>query len=143
MKGPVELSLARRLRELRKHGKLSLDGLGAAIGVSKVAVWLYENAKTHIPVERLRAVARVMGCDEAEFHKPPGSPLPILRPPLPTLRAALRLPPRPGVRPEGTDPPFFIASMPTCVPVRALSGFDMDLRWMPSILKTPHHPDVC
>jgi transcriptional regulator with XRE-family HTH domain len=76
MQGPVDTKLARRLAELRRNSNLSLAKLADAVGVTKATIWNYEHALTHIPAERLAAMAGAMGIEERHLHMEPGAPLP-------------------------------------------------------------------
>jgi len=78
MKGPVDLRIARRLGELRRHAKLSQAELATAIGVSQNTISGYEKGAFHIPADRLPDLARAMSCTVHDMMMTPGSPLPRL-----------------------------------------------------------------
>jgi len=48
MEGPINQELARRLKELREHAKISLAELAVAIGVTKATIWQYEHGNRSI-----------------------------------------------------------------------------------------------
>ena len=103
MEGPINQELARRLKELREHAKISLAELAAAIGVTKATIWQYEHGQRHVSPLRLEEIARALYCDERHLHMPPRSPLPRLRirPRRPTASTDSRVPLyRPIVRDE-------------------------------------------
>ena len=78
MEGPINQELARRLKELREHAKISLAELAVAIGVTKATIWQYEHGKRSISRLRLEKIARALYCEERHLQMPPGSPLPRL-----------------------------------------------------------------
>ena len=86
MLGPIDQALARRLKELREHAKISLAEVAAAIGVTKATVWQYERGRRRISALQLQGLARALYCEERYLHTPLGSPLPRLsiRPQRPT-----------------------------------------------------------
>ena len=90
----VDLELACRLKELRKHANISLAELAAAIGVTKATIWQYEHGQRRVSPLRLEEIARALYCDERHLHMPPRSPLPRLRirPRRPTASTDLRVP---------------------------------------------------
>ena len=53
-------ALARRLKELREHAKISLAEVAAAIGVTKATVWQYERGRRRISALRLQGLARAL-----------------------------------------------------------------------------------
>ena len=63
MLGPIDQALARRLKELREHAKISLAELAAAIGVTKATVWQYEHGLGRISALRLQELARALYCE--------------------------------------------------------------------------------
>lgn len=87
MKGPVNIKLAQRLLQLRKHSKWSQAMLADAVGITKQAISDYENAKSHIPSERAEQMMRVMGYELRHLHEEPGTPPPPIR-----FRAAPKVP---------------------------------------------------
>jgi transcriptional regulator with XRE-family HTH domain len=79
MKGPIDLDLAHRFAELRRHARLSLGELAVVVEVNKATIHRYEHGKIHIPVQRLNAMADAMHFGRGYFNQPPGAPLPKLR----------------------------------------------------------------
>ena len=79
MKGPIDLNLASRLAELRKHVRMSLAELAAAGGIHKSTLDRYEQGKIRIPADRLGALAAAMHFDKHYLFMPPGAPLPKIR----------------------------------------------------------------
>jgi transcriptional regulator with XRE-family HTH domain len=94
MQRPINHELARRLKELREHAKISLAELAAAIGVTKATIWQYEHGQRRISPLRLEEIARALYCEQRHLHVPPGSPLPRLsiRPQRQTTPTDLRVP---------------------------------------------------
>jgi transcriptional regulator with XRE-family HTH domain len=78
MRGPINQDLARRLKELREHAKVSLAELAAAIGVTKATIWQFEHGQRRVSSLRLEELARALYCEERHLHMPSGSPLPRL-----------------------------------------------------------------
>ena len=94
MEGPINQELARRLKELREHAKISLAELAVAIGVTKATIWQYEHGQRRVSLLRLEEIARALYCEQRHLHVPPGSPLPRLsiRPQRQTAPTDLRVP---------------------------------------------------
>ena len=94
MQGPINQELARRVKELREHAKISLDELAVAIGVTKATIWQYEHGQSRISPLRQEGLARALYCEQGHLQMPPGSPLPRLsiRPGRPTASTDSRVP---------------------------------------------------
>jgi transcriptional regulator with XRE-family HTH domain len=79
VQGPINQDLARRLKELREHAKVSLAELAAAVGVTKATIWQYEHGQSRVSPLRLEELARALYCEERHLHMRSGSALPRLR----------------------------------------------------------------
>jgi transcriptional regulator with XRE-family HTH domain len=86
--------LGRRIAQIRVHRLMTQDALGQAIGVSKHAIYHFENGHRRITVEVLELLARALRCRMKDMRGDPEGPPP-------RVRAA----PMPRIRPKqwGTD----------------------------------------
>ena len=78
---PDPLVIGKRVRHLRRERGLTLDALGARLGLSGSAVSLLETGKREAKISTLAAVAQALGCELSD----------LLLGKAPTRRAALEL----------------------------------------------------
>src|SRR4051794_12533195 len=78
---PDPLVIGKRVRHLRRDRGLTLDALGARVGLSGSAVSLLETGKREAKISTLAAVAQALGCELSD----------LLLGKAPTRRAALEL----------------------------------------------------
>ena len=64
------ISLGKRIRHLRKHRGLTLDGLGEAVGTAPSQLSLIENGKREPKLSLLRSLARELGVSSDELLHP-------------------------------------------------------------------------
>lgn len=65
----------KRIEQLRKGRNMTLAEVADALGVSKPTVWAWEKGKARPVAERLPALAKALGIEEAELlslNEPPG-----------------------------------------------------------------------
>lgn len=67
---PDRKHLARNLSRLRKEKGLTLDQVAAALGVSKPAVWGWENGRAAPQFDRLQAIAQLFGVSVERLSGP-------------------------------------------------------------------------
>lgn len=65
--GEAADTLPVRIARLRKEQGLTLDALAALVNVSKPTVWAWEQGKSRPTPERIAALAKLLGVEEAEL----------------------------------------------------------------------------
>ena len=71
MRGPVDLKIARRLREVRKLAGVTQTELAHCLGVTQGLIEHYENGRSRIPIHRFETIAAALHCDVRQLHEQP------------------------------------------------------------------------
>jgi transcriptional regulator with XRE-family HTH domain len=89
-----DAAIGKRIAQIRNHRLMTQGYLGEAIGVSRYAIYHFENGHRRITATVLELLAAALHCGVKDLVAPPEAPIPRIR--VTRVRAA----PMPRIRPK-------------------------------------------